>query len=396
MACTASIRGRSCTARGETPRRDDADAVPHSIWPLREPFEIVRLRKSCGNSADSKGLIGRMLSEHLNRGRGWAGHHPQSRLREEMVMARVHPGQLTNDWPSVLHFLTGEALSSDIEHKAIAAISRDMEHEDRREREKRAEWARISKESRAIRRKAPDGDDRVAKVQAPLRAALKKWGEHKLVVPEVEREEASLSAGSISATIVPPYDFPWTSQKQDGPADLHTEARKTDGYLYSDVNCPEDGDASDGRAWSAVGAFFKPAFTGVVQFSAAFPSIISYWYTGVSNADAQTAGKVGLRVYQFVNGKQNPPDSYLKQHSILLWDVKSTADLFAIGGDGPNSDAYSPSLTLQFNASKDAYYNLWVYMKTGASADGGGTFYDSSARAEMNGFVPSMQWKLSL
>jgi hypothetical protein len=324
-----------------------------------------------------------------------AGLRVQSRLQEEMVMARLHPDQLTNDWTSVLHFLTGDALSSEIEHNAIAAISRDMDHEDRRERETRAEWARISKESRAIRRKPPDGDDRVANVQAPLRAALKQWGKHKLVVPDIEREEASLSAGSISATIVPPYDFPWKNQKQDGPADLHTDARKTDGYLYSDVNCPEDGDASDGRAWSAVGVYFKPAFSGIAQFSATLPSIVSYWYTGASDAEAHSAGKVGLRVYQWVNGKQNPPDSYLRQHSISLWDVKTDADLFDIEGEGPHSDVYSPSLTLQFNASKDAYYNVWVYMKTGASADGGGTFYDSSARAEMNGFVPSIQWKLS-
>ena len=211
-------------------------------------------------------------------------------------MSKVRPGQLTNDWPSVLHFLTGEALSSDIEHKAITAISRDIDREERLEAEKRAEWARITAESKAVRRATAEGDDRVAKVQKPLRDALKKWHQHKRVVPAVEREEASLSAGSVNATLVPPYDFLWTNEKYGGPAELHTEARKTDGYLYSDVSAPEDGDASWGRSWSAVGVFFKPAFDGVVQFSSALPSIISYWYTGVSNADAATAGKVGLRV----------------------------------------------------------------------------------------------------
>lgn len=310
-------------------------------------------------------------------------------------MARVRLGQLTNDWPSVLRFLTREAISSEIEREAIAAISRDIDKEESREAEKRREWARISAESRAIRREALAGDDRVAKVQAPLRAALEKWRDHKPVVPTVEPEEASLFVGSLGATIVPPYDFWWTSEKLDGPADLSTEARKTDGYLFSNAHCPSGGDASYGRAWSAVGVFFKPVIDGVVQLSST-PSIVSYWYTGVANADAHSAGKVGLRVYRFVNGKQNPPDSYLIQHSAILWDVASHADLLAVGGDGPNSDGFSPHLTLEFNVSKDAAYNLWVYFKTGASADGGGLTYSSWARAEMNGPVPSITWRLSL
>src|SRR5215472_3500862 len=109
-----------------------------------------------------------------------------------MVMTRVRTKQLTNDWPSVLRFLTGEAVSSEIEREAISAFSRDVDREERREAEKRAEWARISAESRAIRRAAPAADDRVAKAQGPLRAALKKWREHKPVVPVVVGEEASL------------------------------------------------------------------------------------------------------------------------------------------------------------------------------------------------------------
>jgi hypothetical protein len=109
---------------------------------------------------------------------------------------------------------------------------------------------------------------------------------------------------------------------------------------------------------------------------------------------AAESDKVLLRVYRFVNGKQNPPDSFLIQHSIILWDVASQADLFGVGGDGPNSEGFSPALSLSFSVSKDAYYNLWVYFKTGASAEGGGLTYASGAMAEMNGYVTSMRWTL--
>lgn len=314
-------------------------------------------------------------------------------------MTRVHPEQLTKDWQSVLRFVTGGAVSKEIEQQALSAISRDMDREERLEAKRRDAWARISAQARAIRRDAGARDARVAKVQAPLRAALKKWREHELVVPVAVRDEASLSVGSLSATIPPPYDFLWTNSKSGGPADVHDEARKTDGYLSSNVSCPENGDASWGRAWSAVGIFFKPPIDGSVVFSSTIPSIISYWYTAASNADAESAGKIGLRVYRFVKGKQNPPDTYLIQHSVYLWQDSTSAGLFEVEGDGPYSDAYSPpqtSLALQFAASKDASYNLWVYFKTAASADGGDLTSDSAAQAEMNGFVSSMQWKLSL
>jgi hypothetical protein len=205
--------------------------------------------------------------------------------------------QLTNDWPSVLRFLTGEAVSSEMQREAISAISRDIDEEERREAEKRIEWARISAEARAIRRGAPVADDRVAKVQGPLRAALKKWRDHKTDVPVAEREEASLSIGSMSATIVPPYEFSWRSEKSDGSADVSTEAQKDLGYLFSSVRTADNGDASAGKAWSAVGIFYKPPADGTLRFSSTPSNILSYFYTAVSNADAHTAGKVGLIVH---------------------------------------------------------------------------------------------------
>jgi hypothetical protein len=238
------------------------------------------------------------------------------------------------------------------------------------------------------------GDDRIARIQAPLREALANWRQYKPITPVGQHEEASLAAGSISATVTPPYDFEWVQQKGDGPVEVKGVAQKQNGVLSCDVHCPYGGDASDGKAWAAVGVYFKPAFDGVVTLTMTTMAILSYWYTVVANADAHTAAKVGLRVYQFVNGKLNP-QGYIKQHSTILWDVPSHADPFESGGEGPHSEAYTAPISLQFNASREASYNLWVYFKTGASADGGATLNLGEARAEINSIVTSISWTLS-
>jgi hypothetical protein len=319
----------------------------------------------------------------------------------ESFMERLRPEQLSKDW--VVQFLTGESVPSDIERDAIAAFSRDADWEDRREAEIQAEWNRISAESRAVRRAVTD--DRIAKVQAPLRAAIKKWHEHKLVVPVVEPEEASLSIGSLSATRVPPYEFSWTAAKEDGPANVDPQVNKKTGSLLSDVSAPsvqidwsKPWDASWGRAWSAVGIFFQPKFDGVLKVSSTPPSVSIYWYTAASNAQARSAAKAGIRVYRFVSGtrKQDPADRFLTQNSNPLWDDRIDADLFQTSGDGPVSDEISPALTCgPFSVSKEFFYNLWVYFKTAASSDGADLLSASSAQAAMSGVVTSIKWTLS-
>jgi hypothetical protein len=307
-------------------------------------------------------------------------------------MARILLSQLTNDWPSVVRSLTGEGVTRGMEEAAIAAITRDMEREDLEDADLRADAKRTSRESWAIARELLGKNERVADIARLIRPAIKKWDAWEPPIRGVEREEASVAVGSLTATLVPPYAYSAVVPWNDGPAVIHTEARKSDGYLYTDVGRPDNDDAWDGKAAVFVGVPFKPAFDGQARLGTTVPSIISFWYTSVAFADAWTAGKIGVSVYRFINGQQDPPNASYAHNSLQLWTGTSQGGL---GGVGPHSEVYSPSVAVDFNASRDHDYALWAYFKAGAGAGGGGLLFDSGARAEMNAFVPHLKWKLT-
>jgi hypothetical protein len=207
-------------------------------------------------------------------------------------------------------------------------------------------------------------------------------------------EEPSLVIGSLEATVVPPYDFTWTYENSSGPVQITTQARRSDGFVFCDVKCPEDGNESNGVGRSALGIFFQPILDGKVRFSAT-PSLIFFWYTLCFLADARSRGAVGLQVYRFkLDGTLDPSAN---NGPFDVHDYFATVDSEQWFSDScqeePHSGNLSPAMTIEFAVSRNRFYNLWADTRVNANADGGGLFYDSAARAEMNGMVPKMTWK---
>jgi hypothetical protein len=313
-------------------------------------------------------------------------------------MARILLRDLRDvDWSSALRFLTHEEVPKEVEARAVAAIRSDTERWEREEAEKAREWRRLTKPSRDLLREGRRGgipDDRLAEAKKVVGRAVEQSPGFDPFELTVEPEEPSLVIGSMEATIVPPYDFTWTYQNASGPVHVTTQARKSDGFVFCDVKCPQGGNDSNGVARSALGIFFQPVVDGKVRFSAT-PSLIFFWYTHCILADARSRGAVGLQVYRFkFDGTLDPsPNNGPFDVHDYFASVDSEQWYNTSCQEGTHSGSLSPPMTIEFAVSKNRFYNLWVYARTNADADGGDFFYDSAARAEMNGIVPKMTWK---
>jgi hypothetical protein len=306
-------------------------------------------------------------------------------------MAKLNVSELTDvDWPAAMRFLTGEELPTEMAAGAVEAIERDADREEREEADRRRDWVRAKHESRAALREVLAQNDQLARAKERIGPLLKKWREYEPPERQIEREEATLSLGSATAKVVPPYQLNWGKEAGGGPVQMHTEQRKSDGWMIADVACPEDGDGSWGVGFSGLGIIFKPIFGGNLVFTATL-SPIYFWYTGCTFADARSYGWYGLRVYRFrLDGTQDPPDTWYQKTTVQIWSDESWWS-----GEGPNEGIAPQAFGLNFGVSKDYYYALWAYYRVKASADGGGVFYDSAARAEMNGVVPSLTWNFT-
>jgi hypothetical protein len=321
-------------------------------------------------------------------------------------MARILLSELRDvDWPSALRFLTREDVPKSVEEKAIAAIQADTDRRERRDAERVQEWRRLTERSRNVlrgSRRTGLSKDQLTEATTVVRETRKKYPGFEPFEPSVEKEEPSITIGSLEATVVPPYDFSWTYELPSGPVKIGTTARKSDGYLFCDVQCPDPSeldniafDESNGVARAALGIFFQPVVNGKVKFGAHPGPLIYFWYTDCILCDVKSRGAVGLQVYRFKldgtldpspsNSPVEPAHDYFATTDTELW--------YSDSSDGSHDGAVSPWMAIEFDVSKNRFYNLWVYTRVNAHSDGANWDYAGAARAEMNGFLPKMKWK---
>jgi len=292
------------------------------------------------------------------------------------------------DWPSALRSITGARIPSGIERKATSAIKNDTQRRIQTKIDRQRDWQRLRTNSQAAMRKALAGQQDMQETKQLLHASAEEW--RALEIPEAvaEQEEPGIYIGSFSTTVVPPYGFNFGIEKGFGPVYLDTNENRADGSIFGNVVCPEDGAGSFGVGVSAVGIYLEPIIDSSIQFLAT-PALNFAWYTECAFADARSRGAIGLVVYRFrKDGTQDPSDKEWAYVETELWHDESWG-----WGAGPHEGSTATKLSTTFKASRGYWYSLYVFSWVQASADGGGTLYDSTSSSIMGGTVPSMTWR---
>jgi hypothetical protein len=211
-------------------------------------------------------------------------------------------------------------------------------------------------------------------------------GKQELTHPKVDDVEERIFAGSIGATVVPPYNYQWTWNAQVGGASVGVNANRNAGTLGFNLwNAGRDASAS---AAAAVGFFFRPMLKNGLLRIWANPAFNYLWWTYCVFASAHSDGWLGFYVgrYTLAGGFDGAP--VFQQH--MLWDDDSW---WSGAGSHSGSNSGYP-LFAQFSVDSAHWYAIWVWCGGRATGAGWGTFSGSGAGSNLAVTVPSMGWEL--
>jgi hypothetical protein len=230
-------------------------------------------------------------------------------------------------------------------------------------------------------------DDKNATAIKALKEMDTRQSRIKLQEPKLIKEKQRIFTGSISATVVPPFNYQWTwNAGSGGPDHLDVAANRNTGRMNFFAHTNPD-HSSSGSVRTALGIFFRPATSNGILRLSANPAINYDWWDICAFASAHTDGFIGLYVgrYNLSGGFDAAPVS--QQRS--LWNDSS----WWSGGSGSGSNSGYP-LSAQFNVDSSHWYALWIWCGGNVSADGWHTFSGSGAGARLAVAIPSITWEL--
>jgi hypothetical protein len=210
----------------------------------------------------------------------------------------------------------------------------------------------------------------------------------RLAAPPTLRDEGRIFAGSIGATVVPPFNYQWTWQAQNGNARNFPAATAKDGKVT--VACDTSmNNPSSASCRAAVGIYFRPVVTNGILRISATPGFTFNWWTICSFASAHSDAFIGLYVgrYTLAGGFDGAPVSQM----VSLWSDDSW---WSGSWNNPGSNSGFP-LSAQINVDSAHWYAIWVWMGANVSAAGwGGWGSGSGASSSLIASVPSFTWEL--
>jgi hypothetical protein len=200
-------------------------------------------------------------------------------------------------------------------------------------------------------------------------------------------ETQRVFAGSIGATIVPPYNYQWTWSATSAGATIQAlSADASKGAVLFTKQASGD-DESSASARGAVGIFFRPVVTNGILRISSNPSFSYNWDTFCWHSSTHSDGFVGLYVgrYTLAGGFDGAPID----QRISLWND----DSWWYGTSGQGSNSGFP-LSAQLNVDSSHYYAIWVWCGGRDTSGGDGFWWWSTANSNFSMQVPSITWEL--
>jgi hypothetical protein len=220
-----------------------------------------------------------------------------------------------------------------------------------------------------------------------LHAAARK---QKVAQPTLHKGHQRIFTGSMGATMVPPYDFPWTWSNVSGSPMTNTQTadNKTGAEAIS-IWTDGGGNSSSIAAAAAVGFYFYPPVANGSLQVWSMPSFNDQWGTFCTLDGAHADAWIGILVIQFDLAGGNST-AVVRQQNSLWSDSSWWSGTGAQSGSNAGYSLYAPPIQVD----QDHQYNIWVWCGGSASAAGWGTFAGSAAGDTLNVAVPSITWEL--
>lgn len=234
-----------------------------------------------------------------------------------------------------------------------------------------------------------EGNQDVAAAVKAYRQAQGQHARRKLAIPRTRPAKQRIFTSSIGATVVPPYNWPWTWTAGNGtPAALSATASQASGAIglsaWTSFN-----NGSNAAARGAVGIFFRPPTSEGFLRLWSNPAINFDWGTWCVFDGAHSDGFIGFYVgeYDLSGGFVGAPID----QTIQLWSDDSW---WAGVGFQTGSNSGFP-LFAQLVVDSNHFYEIWVWCGVYVSAAGWGSpFWGSGAGADLSVAVPSITWEL--
>ena len=170
----------------------------------------------------------------------------------------------------------------------------------------------------------------------------RKLAAKKLRFPKVRGGIGWISPGTISGTLVPPFDFADTIPAAiAGNTELSASAN-VDGQIGASAATGEAGSDNNGSEYARVGFFFHPMTQGTLTVSAS-PTYSFEWSTNsLNNTPVTSSGNVGLTVYGMNELAQILSTA---GSTYTSWQQDTTGVQFNFGFDLQNSASVSLPVT---------------------------------------------------
>lgn len=292
---------------------------------------------------------------------------------------------------SVKDLFGGRFISPEVAQKSMAPLEERLASRFKEQTRLRAQLAEQTKKTHgplldllAKDKRAAEGASGLKGLQAHAQKNKPKRPQHQGHKPKL-----GIYAGSIGATVGPPYDYRWTWSAVSGNPDENSEnADNNSGdmsiNIWTDFN---NGSSISGRA--AVGTYFyPPASNGSLQIWS-WPAISDDWGDWCDFDSAHADGWIGLYV-----GSYDLTGAFtgaVVDQQINLWSDSSWWS--GVGEqEGSNSGygLYAPPIQVD----QDHQYIIWVWCGGDVSASGWGTFSGSGAGDSLSVAVPWITWEL--
>jgi hypothetical protein len=205
--------------------------------------------------------------------------------------------------------------------------------------------------------------------------------------PSARPDAQRIFTACVGATVVPPYNWPWTWDATSGSPTVSATADEKAGTIslstWTDLN-----NSSSASAAGAVGIFFRPFTTNGILRLSSNPALNFDWGDWCAFDGAHSDGWIGLFIGEFdLSGTEV---SVPIDQQITLWSDDSWWQ--GVGFQQGSNSGFP--LSAQLNVDSNHFYEIWVWCGVDVSAAGWGTFSGSGAGADLSVSIPSITWEL--
>jgi hypothetical protein len=283
----------------------------------------------------------------------------------------------------------GHFIRPEVAQRSMAVLGQRLTTEFKERAKLRAELAEQMRLYRSPLVEVISKDKRASEAISGLRRLYTAAHDRKRRAPHPTKAKERIFAGSIGATLVPPYDYQWTWTAVDGNPLTNTETADNlfgnmSFSIWTDLN---NNSSISGR--TAVGIYFyPPVANGSLQIWST-PAFTDDWGTFCGEASASADAWIGL--YVASSDLTGADTGAVVDQQVQLWSDSSWwSGTGYQQGSNSGFGLYAPPIQVD----QDHQYAIWVWAGGDVSADGFGTFFGSGAGDDLSVAVPSITWEL--